>query len=220
MIYGYYPEIVTKPGEESELLKLLANSYLYKDLLMLDQIKKPLLLEKLLKALALQVGSEIKYEEIGQTIGSDSKTVDKYIDLLEKTFVVFRLPAFSRNVRNEIKKGKKVYFYDCGIRNAIINNFKPVNARTDVGALWENFVIAERVKMLRYKNIDITHYFWRTTQQQEIDLIEEQEDKLEAFEFKWSKTEKVRFPQTFTENYPKALTKIISPENVEEFIGM
>jgi predicted AAA+ superfamily ATPase len=220
MIYGYYPEIVTKPGEESELLKLLANSYLYKDLLMLDQIKKPLLLEKLLKALALQVGSEIKYEEIGQTIGSDSKTVDKYIDLLEKTFVIFRLPAFSRNVRNEIKKGKKVYFYDCGIRNAIINNFKPVNVRTDVGALWENFVIAERVKMLRYKNIDVTHYFWRTTQQQEIDLIEEQEDKLEAFEFKWSKTEKVRFPQTFTENYPQALTKVISPENVEEFIGM
>ena len=220
MIYGYYPEIVTKPGEENELLKLLANSYLYKDLLMLDQIKKPLLLEKLLKALALQVGSEIKYEEIGQTIGSDSKTVDKYIDLLEKTFVIFRLPAFSRNVRNEIKKGKKVYFYDCGIRNAIINNFKPVNVRTDVGALWENFVIAERVKMLRYKNIDVTHYFWRTTQQQEIDLIEEQEDKLEAFEFKWSKTEKVRFPQTFTENYPQALTKIISPENVEEFIGM
>lgn len=220
MIYGYYPEIVTKPGEESELLKLLASSYLYKDLLMLDQIKKPLLLEKLLKALALQVGSEIKYEEIGQTIGSDSKTVDKYIDLLEKTFVVFRLPAFSRNVRNEIKKGKKVYFYDCGIRNAIINNFKPVNARTDVGALWENFVIAERMKMLRYHNKDVSHYFWRTTQQQEIDLIEEQGDKLDAFEFKWSKTEKVRFPQTFTENYPKAETKVISPENVEEFIGI
>ncbi|MVT07219.1 ATP-binding protein [Chitinophaga tropicalis] len=220
MVYGYYPEIVTKQGEEHELLKLLANSYLYKDLLMLDQIKKPLLLEKLLKALALQVGSEIKYEEIGQTIGSDSKTVDKYIDLLEKTFVVFRLPAFNRNVRNEIKKGKKVYFYDCGIRNAIINNFKPVNSRTDVGALWENFVIAERIKTLRYQNTDTAHYFWRTTQQQEIDLIEETSDRLEAFEFKWSKTEKVRFPQTFTENYPNAGTKIVSPENIEEFIGM
>lgn len=220
LIYGYYPEIVTKPGEESELLKLLAGSYLYKDLLMLEQIKKPLLLEKLLKALALQLGSEISYHEIAQTIGSDVKTVDKYIDLLEKTFVVFRLPAFSRNVRNEIKKGKKVYFYDCGIRNAVINNFKPASARTDIGALWENFIIAERMKFLRYQGIDASHYFWRTTQQQEIDLIEENSEKLTAFEFKWSRTEKIRFPQTFTENYPHAETQVISPENVEEFIGL
>lgn len=218
LIFGYYPEIVTKTGEETELLKLLANSYLYKDLLMLEQIKKPLLLEKLLKALALQVGSEISYHEIAQTIGSDSKTVDKYIDLLEKTFVVFRLPAFSRNVRNEIKKGKKIYFFDCGIRNAIINNFKPLNTRTDKGALWENFVIAERIKILRYKNVDASYYFWRTTQQQEIDLIEEVDDKLTAYEFKWSKTERVRFPQTFTENYPNTATQIISPENIEDFI--
>ncbi|AWO00212.1 ATPase [Chitinophaga alhagiae] len=220
MVYGYYPEIVSKPGEERELLKLLAGSYLYKDLLMLDQIKKPLLLEKLLKALALQVGSEISYQEISQTIGSDYKTVDKYIDLLEKAFVVFRLPAFSRNVRNEIKKGKKVYFYDCGIRNAIINNFKPVNVRIDTGALWENFLIAERMKYLHYRNIDTTFYFWRTTQQQEIDLIEEETDRLRAYEFKWSKTEKVRFPQTFTDHYPQATTQVISPKNVEEFIAL
>src|SRR5690606_4514182 len=146
MVYGYYPEIVSKIGEEAELLKLLANSYLYKDLLMLEQIKKPLILSKLLKALALQVGSEVNYNELAQIVGSDPKTVDKYIDLLEKTFVVFRLPAFSRNLRNEIKKGKKVYFLDCGIRNAIISNFKPVSSRTDVGALWENFVISERLK--------------------------------------------------------------------------
>lgn len=219
LIFGYYPEIVTKPGQENELLKLLANSYLYKDLLMLEQIKKPLLLEKLLKALALQVGSEISYHEIAQTVGSDIKTVDKYIDLLEKTFVVFRLPALSRNVRNEIKKGKKVYFYDCGIRNAIINNFKPLSARTDIGALWENFVIAERMKFLHYQNIDATHYFWRTTQQQEIDLIEETADKLMAFEFKWSKKERVRFPQTFTTNYPNVETQVISPENVEDWIN-
>lgn len=220
MIYGYYPEIVTKPGEEQELLKLLAGSYLYKDLLMLEQIKKPLLLEKLLKALALQVGSEISYAEIAQTIGSDQKTVDKYIDLLEKTFVLFRLPALNRNVRNEIKKGKKVYFYDCGIRNAIINNFKTVNARTDTGALWENFLISERMKYLRYHGIDTGLYFWRTTQQQEIDLVEDYDNKLKAFEFKWSKTEKVRFPQTFTTNYPNATTQIISPDNVEDFIGI
>jgi len=219
LTYGYYPEIVTKPGEEKELLKLLANSYLYKDLLMLDQINKPALLEKLLKALALQLGSEISYHELAQTVGSDSKTVDKYIDLLEKAFVVFRLPALNRNVRNEIKKGKKIYFYDCGIRNAIINDFRPIASRTDTGALWENFVIAERIKYLRYNDKDTQQYFWRTTQQQEIDLIEEEGERLSAFEIKWNKNQKVRFPQTFTENYPSATTQIISSENVEEFIG-
>ena len=219
LIYGYYPEIVTKGADEKVLLKSLAGSYLYKDLLMLEQIKKPLILEKLLKALALQVGSEISYQEIAQTIGSDGKTVDKYIDLLEKTFVVFRLPALNRNVRNEIKKGKKVYFYDCGIRNAIINNFNAVTSRTDVGALWENYIISERMKFLSYNNIDAKQYFWRTTQQQEIDLIEEHEaGQLKAFEFKWGKNEKVRFSQTFTDNYPEAQTLVVSPENLEAFI--
>jgi predicted AAA+ superfamily ATPase len=219
LIYGYYPEIVTKGADEKVLLKSLAGSYLYKDLLMLEQIKKPLILEKLLKALALQVGSEISYQEIAQTIGSDGKTVDKYIDLLEKTFVVFRLPALNRNVRNEIKKGKKVYFYDCGIRNTIINNFNPVTSRTDVGALWENYIISERMKFLNYNNIDAKQYFWRTTQQQEIDLIEEHEaGQLKAFEFKWGKNDKVRFPQTFTDNYPGAQTLVVSPDNLEEFI--
>ena len=218
LIYGCYPEIVTKTGEEEELLKLLAGSYLYKDLLMLEQIKKPLLLEKLLKALALQVGSEISYQEIGQIIGSDSKTVDKYIDLLEKTYVVFRLPALNRNVRNEIKKGKKVYFYDNGIRNAIINNFKPVQSRTDVGALWENYIISERMKFLHYNGTGVNSYFWRTTQQQEIDLIEEHGDELEAYEFKWNKKEKVRFPQTFTDNYINAKTLAISPDNIEAIL--
>ncbi len=218
MIYGYYPGIVTKPGEEKELLKLLAGNYLYKDLLMLDQIKKPLLLEKLLKELALQVGSEISYQEIAQTIGADKETVDKYIDLLEKAFVVFRLPALNRNVRNEIKKGKKVYFYDCGIRNAIVNSFKPMTERTDAGALWENFVIAERMKYLSYNDIDASQYFWRTTQQQEIDLIEEHGNIINAFEIKWNAKAKARFPLTFTENYPNTQTHVISPENIEEYI--
>ena len=219
MIYGNYPEIVTKPGEETELLKLLAGSYLYKDLLMLEQVKKPLILEKLLKALALQIGSEISYHEIGQTINSDSKTVDKYIDLLEKTYVVFRLPAFNRNVRNEIKKGKKIYFYDCGIRNAVINNFKPLGSRTDTGALWENFVISERIKSLRYHNMDnIGSYFWRTNQQQEIDLIEDDGEHLAAYEFKWNKKTKTRFPQTFTQNYQVKETLVVTPDNVEEFL--
>jgi uncharacterized protein len=219
LIYGYYPEIVTKPGEEKELLKLLAGSYLYKDLLMLEQIKKPQLLEKLLRALALQVGSEINFHELAQLTGSDNKTVDKYIDLLEKAFVVFRLPALNRNVRNEIKKGKKVYFYDCGIRNAIIDNFKPVQSRDDVGALWENFVIAERMKLLHYRGQTPSFYFWRTTQQQEIDLIEETEDGLKAFEIKWNPAHKVRFSQTFTEHYPNAKTFAVSPKTIEDFIA-
>ncbi|MHB1921073.1 MAG: ATP-binding protein [Chitinophagaceae bacterium] len=220
LVYGCYPEIVTKPGEERRLLKLLASSYLYKDLMMLEQIKKPLILEKLVNALALQIGNEINYQELAQTIGGDRKTVDKYIDLLEKAFVVFRLPALNKNVRNEIKKGKKVYFYDCGIRNAVINNFKTIYSRTDAGALWENYVIAERMKLLHYHDIDVKQYFWRTTQQQEIDLIEESLDQWAAFEFKWNAKAKVRFPQTFSDNYPNTKMLVVSPANVEDFLGV
>lgn len=219
LIYGYYPEIVSKQSEEKELLKLLAGSYLYKDLLTLEQVKKPVLLEKLLKALALQLGSEVSYNELAQTIGANKQTVEKYIDLLEKAYVIFVLPAFNRNVRNEIKKGRKIYFFDCGIRNAVINNFNPMGSRTDVGALWENYVISERMKFLHYNNVDAKQYFWRTTQQQEIDLIEEHEGGLlKAFEFKWGKNKKIRFPQTFTENYPGSETSVISPDNVQDFL--
>jgi uncharacterized protein len=218
LVYGCYPEIVTKLGEERRLLKLLASSYLYKDLLMLEQIKKPLILEKLVTALALQIGNEINYQELAQTIGGDRKTVDKYIDLLEKAFVVFRLPALNKNVRNEIKKGKKIYFYDCGIRNAVINNFKSIDSRTDAGALWENYVISERMKMLHYNNINVKQYFWRTTQQQEIDLIEESSDHWAAFEIKRNEKAKVRFPQTFSDNYSNATLLVVSPTNIEDFL--
>jgi predicted AAA+ superfamily ATPase len=218
MVYGYYPEIVTHPAEAKDLLKMLAGSYLYKDLLTLEQIKKPILLEKLLKALALQIGSEVSYNELAQTVGADKATVEKYIDLLEKAFVIFRLPALTRNVRNELKKGKKIYFYDCGIRNAIISNFNDVNSRTDTGALWENFFIAERIKFLHNRNEDVTHYFWRTTQQQEIDLIEENNQQLTAFECKWGKKNKSKFPVTFTANYPGTITHTITPDNIEEFV--
>jgi len=219
LIYGYYPEIVSKLGEEKVHLKLLAESYLYKDLLMLEQVKKPLLLEKLLTALALQIGSEVNYNELAQTIGANKQTVEKYIQLLEKTFVIFTLPALSRNVRNEIKKGKKVYFYDCGIRNAIINNFHPLESRTDMGPLFENFIIAERIKHLRYQSIDVKMYFWRTTQRQEIDLIEEHEGgELKAFEFKWGNPKKVRFPETFTANYSCKEKVVVTPENMETFL--
>ncbi|HEU0228637.1 MAG TPA: ATP-binding protein [Arachidicoccus soli] len=218
LLYGYYPEILTKPGEEKELLKLLVDSYLYKDLLMLEQIKKPALLEKLLKVLALQVGSEVNYNELGQTVGTNNKTVERYIDLLEKAFVIFKVPALNRNVRNEIKKGKKIYFYDCGIRNAVINNFNLFSARTGTGALWENFVVSERKKFLAYKNIDATQFFWRTTQQQEIDLVEEADSHLSAFEIKWNLKEKGKFPQTFTANYLDAELDSISTANLEEYL--
>ena len=219
LIYGYYPEIITKIGEEKALLKLLAGSYLYKDLLMLEQIKKPMLLEKLLQALALQIGSEVSYHELAQTVGANKQTVEKYIDLLEKAFVLFTLPALSRNIRNEIKKGKKVYFLDCGIRNAIINNFNPIENRTDVGALFENFAIAERLKFLKYRGVDAKLYFWRTAQMQEIDLIEEHEGgELKAFEFKYNASKKVRFSETFTANYKCSETKVITPANTDAFL--
>lgn len=221
MIYGYYPEIVSKSGEEKELLKLLAGSYLYKDLLMLDSIKKPLLLEQILKALALQLGNEVNFHELGQIVGADKNTVEKYIDLLEKAFVIFKVPAFNRNVRNELKKGKKIYFYDCGIRNAVLGNFTGIDKRSDAGGLWENFFLVERMKYLSYESMDFRHYFWRTTAQQEIDFIEESEGELLALECKWNKNTKVYFPITFREAYPLAKLDVVNPENFEKFlIGM
>ncbi|HEY4109198.1 ATP-binding protein [Puia sp.] len=218
LVYGYYPDIVTSESAEKTLLRSLADSYLFKDILILDQIRKPALLEKLLKALALQVGSEVNYQEVAQTIGSDRKTVERYIHLLEQTFVVFRLPALNRNVRTEIRLGKKIYFYDCGIRNAIINDFKPFPLRQDRGALWENFVIAERMKMMRYEGKDVRQYFWRTTQQQEIDLIEEVDGEMTAIEIKLNPKERVRFSQTFIANYSQATTQSVSPANMEDFL--
>jgi uncharacterized protein len=220
LIYGAYPEIVRTPGREQERVRLLAGSYLYKDLLNLEQINKPVLLEKILRALALQLGSEVSFHEMGQLVGADSQTVERYIDLLEKAFVLIRLPALSRNVRNEIKKGKKVYFLDNGIRNAVIGNFTPLSGRTDAGALWENYLISERVKLLNNLGIQADRYFWRTTQQQEIDYVEERQQKLYAYEFKWNiKKGAGRFPKTFLHHYQEASTHIITPANYEEFLG-
>lgn len=220
LIYGYYPEIVVDPVDAKENLKLLSNSYLYKDLLNLDFIKKPVLLEKILKALALQVGSEVSFHEISQLVSADFHTVEKYIDLLEKAFVIFTLPAYSGNIRNEIKKGKKIYFYDNGIRNAIINNFNPINSRSDIGAMWENFVISERKKFLVNNQIDAKMYFWRTTAQQEIDYLEEVNGELKAFKFKWNPNKKVTFPLTFTKNYAVTTYAGIHPKNYEEYLLM
>lgn len=217
LLYGYYPEVVTHPGQEEKLLKLLANSYLYRDLLALGQFNKPALLERIVRALALQIGSEVSYHEIAQLVGADNQTVERYIDLLEKSYVVFRLPAYSRNVRNEIKKSRKIYFYDTGIRNAVIGNFSLIMARSDRGALWENFLISERYKYLTYLEIDASRFFWRTTQQQEIDYLEERDGKLYAYEFKWSETN-VKFPKTFMNAYPDSELQGITRENYDSFL--
>jgi uncharacterized protein len=218
LIYGYYPEIVTKPIKATNNLRELAESYLFKDVLQLDFIKKPILLTKIVKAIALQIGSEVSLQEISRLVGADVHTVEKYMDILEKAFVIFTLPALSRNVRNEIRKGRKVYFYDTGIRNALIANFNGLQNRTDTGALWENFVIAERMKWLRYNNKHVDTYFWRTTQQQEIDYLEEENGQFRAVEFKWNSKQKARFSKTFLNAYPIANSMVISPENFEHFV--
>ena len=218
LVFGYYPEIITHPGEERELLQLLSDSFLYKDLLLLEDVTRPVLFEKLLKALALQIGSEVSFNELSRLTGANHQTVEKYIALLEKAFVIFRLPAFARNVRNEIRKGKKFYFYDNGIRNAIIKNFQLPGQRTDMGPLWENFLISERMKAIFQYNLDADRYFWRTTQQQEIDYIEESNQALTAWEFKWSNRKKARIPKTFSRAYPEARCSVVTPENFMEFL--
>ncbi len=219
LVYGYYPEIVRSPGNEILLLKNLAGSYLFKDILSFGLIKKPVILDKLLKALALQIGNEVSYFELSQMVGADKETVERYIDLLEKAFIIFRLNAFSRNVRNEIKKGKKIYFYDNGIRNALIGNYQPFELRTDKGALWENFIVSERVKFLDYNDFYGHYYFWRTAQQQEIDFIEEMDGKINAYEFKVQPGKKVRFPLTFQKTYPVEKMEVITMQNIEKFVG-
>jgi predicted AAA+ superfamily ATPase len=216
MLYGYYPEIINNAGEEKLFLNLLTDSYLFKDILIYGNIKKSFLLENLLKALALQVGSEVSYSELGRLVGAKNQTIEKYIELLEKSFVIFRLSAFSRNVRNEIKKGKKIYFYDNGIRNAILNNFNQLNLRNDLGALWENFLISERRKMNFYAFKSTSSYFWRTKQQQEIDYLEESDGKIDAYEFKWNPKIKKNFPKTFLNAYPNSNTFTINSKNFSE----
>lgn len=218
MIYGSYPDIITHPENAKELILSLSNSYLYKDILEMDSVRRPALLDKLLIALSLQIGSEVSYNEIAQTIGSDTKTVERYIDLLEKCFVVKKIDGLSRNMRNELKKSKKIYFYDNGVRNAIIQNFAPLKLRNDNGALWENFFIMERMKYNAYRNHSVNYYFWRTTSQQEIDLIEESDGVFTIFEMKWNPNRNATFPKSFLENYTVAASHIITPDNYLEFL--
>ncbi|HDY75402.1 MAG TPA: ATP-binding protein [Candidatus Marinimicrobia bacterium] len=218
LIYGSYPDVVNQPGEEPDILKSLSDSYLYKDLLAFEQLKKPAILEKLLQALALQIGNQVSYHELGQLIGADNQTIERYIDLLEKSYVIFRLGTFSRNLRNELKKTRKIYFYDNGIRNAIIKNYSILDLRTDKGALWENYLMSERMKANQYARRWSNTYFWRTHAKQEIDYIEEREGRLFAYEFKFSPKKKMRFPTTFSKAYPQAEMQVITRDNYIHFI--
>lgn len=216
ILYGLYPEVINNQGKERETLKNLVNSYLYRDILAFSDIRKPEVLEKLLQALALQMGSEVNYNEISQLIGINKITVQKYIEILEKGYIVFRLNSFSRNIRNEIKQNRKIYFYDNGIRNMLISNFNQLDLRVDKGALWENFLVSERRKQNLYKDTFAKMYFWRTKQQQEIDFVEENNGQITGFEFKWNH-KKTKFPLNFMNTY-KAKGYVIDRNNFREFV--
>lgn len=217
LVYGYYPDVINNPDNAQNILKQLADSYLYKDILTWERIQKPDRMEKLVQAIAFQVGSQVSYSELGNKSGLDNQTVEHYINLLEKAFIVFRLGTYSRNLRNELKKTRKIYFYDNGLRNAIINQFNPLGMRNDVGALWENFMIVERMKRNAYTNYHTNIYFWRNKNQQEIDYVEENNGKIDVFEFKWSSA-KVKFPNEFVNAYQPAETLVVSKENYQDFI--
>ena len=218
IIYGYYPEVVTNDGNEVEILKLLTDAYLYKDILSWESIKHPDKLQTLLRALAYQVGSQVSYNELSQMCSMDSKTVERYINLLEQCYIIFRLPSFSRNLRHELKSSRKIYFYDNGIRNALIADYRAPEVRQDIGALWENFVIAERMKSNEYYHRWVNRYFWRTKQQQEIDYLEEGGGNLHAYEMKWNPRAKASITKTFTDAYPNTDFQVITPDNIAEFL--
>lgn len=217
LVFGMYPDVLNRIGREPQVLNDLTSAYLYKDIIALSGIKKPEILEKLVLALALQCGSEVSLTELGQLLGLDKNTVSSYIQLLEQAFVVFRRSAFSRNLRNEIKRHQKVYFYDNGVRNAIINNFNPIAFRQDIGILWENFLMSERMKYLNSNGLFVRSYFWRTVQQQEIDLIEEVGGKIHAYEFKWNPRSTPKKPSAFAKAYESSF-EVITPQNFTAFL--
>lgn len=220
LIYGCYPEVVTHPDHAKRILTTIASNYLYKDLLSYNGIRKPEVLSRLLQALAMQVGEQVSYNELSRLIGIDRATVESYIDLLEKCFVIFRLPSYSGNLRTELRHNRKIYFYDNGIRNAILSNFAPLNLRTDAGALWENMMLSERVKHNAYRQSYAQIYFWRTQAQAEIDFVEIEDGAMQAFEFKFNPKKLPRAPKAFTDTYPEAVFQVITPDNYTSFVGV
>jgi len=219
LIYGSYPEIViTTDNKQRELyLKEIISSYLYKDILELEGIRHSNKLIRLLQLLAFQIGKEVSYNELGTQIGMSKNTVEKYLDLLEKVFVIFKLSGFSRNLRKEVSKNHRYYFYDTGIRNAVVGNLNPLGMRDDIGVLWENYIIMERIKKQEYLQLFANNYFWRTYDQKEIDLIEEREGMLYGYEIKWKKT-KAKPPKDWLETYKNASHEVITKENYLDFI--
>ena len=219
LVYGSYPDILMHPEDARSYLTDLTQSYLYKDILSLNDLRKPQLLDKLLQALAFQVGNEVSTNELARTLQTDNKTIDKYIDMLEKCYVIFRIGGLNRNLRTELKKAKKIYFYDNGVRNAVIQQFSPVQMRNDMGALWENFFMAERMKHNHYCGYYCNRFFWRTTLQQEIDYIEERDGSMTAFEMKWNpKKGRTTFPKSFLEAYPVKETVAVTPDNYLDWL--
>ncbi|NCN06674.1 MAG: ATP-binding protein [Candidatus Pacebacteria bacterium] len=217
LVFGTYPEIYTinEQDKQRQLIEI-TSSYLYQDILALEQVRNPASLNKLLSALALQLGSEVSLNELSNLIGLDLKTIERYIDLLEKNYVLFRLPPYYTNQRKTLSKLNKIYFYDLGIRNGLINNFNALDLRNDVGALWENFLIAERMKLRQVKNLHAVQYFWKTYDGAEIDLVEERGGKLFGYECKWKKSR--TSPKSWLE-YPGAEYKVINKENFIEFLS-
>lgn len=218
LVYGEYPEVANSQGEEREILSKLVNSYLYKEVFAFQDVRKPEIIEQLLQALALQMGSEVSFNELSKLLGLNSQTVQRYIDLLEKSYILFHLRSFSRNLRNELKKSRKIYFYDNGVRNAILGDFKPLQLRQDAGALWENFLVSERLKHNSYSLFYGKNYFWRTQQQQEVDYIEDIDGVLHTYEFKWSKAKQPKLTETFAHNYPEHTFTVVNPENYQDFV--
>lgn len=219
LIYGCYPEVLTTDGfsAKAELLAELRDSYLFKDILSLDRIRNPKKLHDLLTLLTFQIGKEVSLSELGGSLGLSKQTVERYLDLLEKGFVIKRLTGFSRNLRKEVSKTCRYYFLDNGILNAVINNFNPPSLRNDIGALWENYLFSERMKKQVYQGARTNSYFWRTYDQQEVDLVEEMDGKLSGYEFKW-KPKKVKAPKAWHDAYPEASFEVVSQENFLEFL--
>jgi len=219
LIFGSYPEVVLAKDDRERILYLkeLVNSYLFKDILEMNGLKHSNKLVKILQLLAFQIGNEVSYSEIAGQVGLNKKTIERYLDLLEKVFVIFKIRGFSRNLRKEISKSPKYYFYDLGIRNALINNFNPINLRNDIGPLWESYIISERIKKQEYLNIQTNNYFWRTYDKKEIDFIEEREGKLYAFEIKWKDEETIP-PLDWQTAYQNSEFSVISQNNYLEFI--
>lgn len=219
MLFGTYPVLfdLGSDQEKTEYLLEITQDYLYKDALEYQNIRNPEQLRKLLTALALQLGNEVSYTELANTVGVDQKTVIRYVDLLEKSYVIFRLPALSRNLRKEINKSRKIYFYDNGVRNALIRNFNAYDLRTDRGAVWENFLIAERIKRDNYLREFKNYYFWRTYDQKEIDFIEEAGGQLRGFEFEWIK-DKLTQPKEFLETYENSSVELVNKNSFVEFV--